>query len=1004
MKQHELKRWCHTTLATGALTAGLLGAANAVAFSQTPPAPSPNLGEQQALDAVYGLAQGCYAVQSPQNGKYMRRFKKAAALVDDGLSYNFTANNIGEAAHFYFKPTSFSHYMLTDKDGRYLATHLPNEVSSGRYAGSFAEFKVTAHSGNNGEIHFSFYGPALKKVLQHNYGNIGAYRHGGLYVIDALNPANLNNETAFRLVPQNDCRPFPEAELNLVESQPYQTAVDQPVRGFIDPHTHITSYEFMGGKMLHGKPFHRFGIENALNDSKGVHGPQGALDIIGNLMGYDDVNHRYDTRGYPDFPFWPNHRQISHMQQYYKWIERAHKGGQRILVSHLVENEVLCNVQKTVNPASWINPNNCNTMASIYLQIQRLREMQDYIDAQQGGPGKGFFRIVTSPAQARQVIADGKLAVLMGIEASELFNCGLKDSHCNKESIERQLRDIYDAGVRVMYPLHRFDNKLGGARMEDGFINVGQRLSTGRFFETQGCDAETQGAKFVSGFPLIGKLPVLKDILNVIGLNPTYDESVFHCNRHGLSELGNYLVNRMIDKGMIIELDHTSTKTARSIMDIVESRNYSGVVSTHSHLNHAPGWRPHKLHQRIAEAGGFLARYNGSSNGIEGSLSPYLSLVEETEFLNAVAFSSDMGGIGPQAAPRNTADNSPLIYPFETEFGTRINKQKTGNRIFDYNTDGVAHYGLLADHLEDIRNQASRRVYDAIMNSAEAYLQMWERSVTNNSAKHMDPAASYVSIVDRRSGRCMDIPGDDNNVNNGVNVQLWDCQLTADDQKWLWDKSAHMFRNKANPDKCLDNRGQQHDGGEIVIWDCVDHNNLRWTYSGNRIANMHDGQFVADAFGSGNGANVGQWRYHGGENQQWELRLQHPEGRWAQFRVQSSGQCMTAPGGNNGDSVRLENCGNNDNQQWKYDPATGLVISKVRGTKCLDIPAGNTNDHARLQLWDCDANNKNQQFNFSDNLFRARLNTNQVVDAAGQELIMFRGHGNANQRWHGTLN
>jgi len=42
----------------------------------------------------------------------------------------------------------------------------------------------------------------------------------------------------------------------------------------------------------------------------------------------------------------------------------------------------------------------------------------------------------------------------------------------------------------------------------------------------------------------------------------------------------------------------------------------------------------------------------------------------------------------------------------------------------------------LADHLQDIREQASSRVYEAIMNSAEAYLQMWERAESNASNFH----------------------------------------------------------------------------------------------------------------------------------------------------------------------------------------------------------------------------------------------------------------------------
>ena len=52
-----------------------------------------------------------------------------------------------------------------------------------------------------------------------------------------------------------------------------------------------------------------------------------------------------------------------------------------------------------------------------------MHELERYIDAQAGGPGKGFFRIVETPAAAREVIARGKLAVVLGIETSNLFDC-----------------------------------------------------------------------------------------------------------------------------------------------------------------------------------------------------------------------------------------------------------------------------------------------------------------------------------------------------------------------------------------------------------------------------------------------------------------------------------------------------------------------------------------------------------------------------------------------------
>jgi hypothetical protein len=364
--------------------------------------------------------------------------------------------------------------------------------------------------------------------------------------------------------------------------------------------------------------------------------------------------------------------------------------------------------------------------------------MEAYIDAQQGGPGKGFFRLVSTPAEARQVIADGKMAILMGIEASELFDCGIRD-HCTKETIEAQLQKVYNAGVRTMYPTHRFDNQFGGARQEDGFINVGQWLATGRFFETESCDAQTRGRYFKSGFPLIGDVPVIKDILNVIGLNPEYDESQPLCNQHGLSDLGVYLINRMIDLGMIIEMDHMSTKTANAVMEIVKARNYSGVISGHSWLNSAADGSPHAVQHDIANQGGMLAPYNGPSTSIQHGINRYLNLIEETPYLNGVPFSTDMGGIGNQAPARGDADTNPLVYPFTTEEGIEIDKQVTGNRTFDINNEGLAHFGMVADHIQDIREQTPERIYDAVMNSAEAYLQMWERAEANNDTQYVNP-------------------------------------------------------------------------------------------------------------------------------------------------------------------------------------------------------------------------------------------------------------------------
>lgn len=688
---------------------------------------------QEDSELINELAQGCYSIQSPQTGAFLRKYHQGGP-VDNGLSYRFEAVSKSEASRFYMKPTSFSNYLLTDEDGRYLASHLPAQVSAGRYAGEFAEWFLSVTPTENGSHRFQLYNSGLKMGLRHNW------RDGGLYFFDLLNPKHKTSEREFFLVEQAGCTPFPEVQVNVTGSRDaLKGPISEPVRGYVDPHTHITSYEFMGGKMMHGKPFHRWGVEEALKDSKGIHGPNGSLDIIGNLLAYNDVNHRYDTRGWPDFPFWPNHKEMSHTGYYYKWIERAYLSGLRLMVSHLVENEVLCHVQSTVNPGSWVNPNSCNTMDSIRLQIQRLNEMQAYIDAQAGGPGKGFFRLVTTPEQARQVMADGKMAVLMGVEASETFNCGIKDE-CNRATIESGLNELYNLGVRVIYPTHKFDNQIAGSRVEHEFINVGQLLSTGHFFQTKACDEHTGTDKrFYSGFPLIGELPFIKQILDVFGLNPQYDENIQHCNQLGLSSLGEYLVNRMIDKKMLIEMDHMSSDTATAVMDIVEHRQYSGVISSHSWMNTSKEGGLHKNTKRLIQSGGFVAPYNGDANQMEVKVSRYLDELEKTPYLPGVGVGTDMNGLGTQPGPRADASNTPLVYPFLSEFGLMFDKQVSGNREFDFNQEGMAHYGMLADHIQDIRERASGRVYESIMNSAEAYLQMWERAESNDSEPYVDP-------------------------------------------------------------------------------------------------------------------------------------------------------------------------------------------------------------------------------------------------------------------------
>lgn len=71
-----------------------------------------------------------------------------------------------------------------------------------------------------------------------------------------------------------------------------------------------------------------------------------------------------------------------------------------------------------------------------------------------------------------------------------------------------------------------------------------------------------------------------------------------------------------------------------------------------------------------------------------------------------------MSGLGAQAGPRDDAATNPLHYPFVSEFGIQFERQISGNRVFDFNQDGMAHYGMLADHLQDVREQLGGSTYE----------------------------------------------------------------------------------------------------------------------------------------------------------------------------------------------------------------------------------------------------------------------------------------------------
>jgi len=178
-------------------------------------------------------------------------------------------------------------------------------------------------------------------------------------------------------------------------------------------------------------------------------------------------------------------------------------------------------------------------------------------------------------------------------------------------------------GVASFFPIHKFDNALGGVRFDSGTfgaaINAANFKQTGHFWEIEPCggagednpqdtalpDTDVIDAGLLSFFPK--------------GIVPLYPPPP-HCNALGLTPLGEFTVEQMIDRGLMVEVDHMSLKSATRAVELAEARNYSGVLSSHS-------WMDPHLRARVYGLGGFIEPITTSPE----------SFIEEWRQLRAVA-------------------------------------------------------------------------------------------------------------------------------------------------------------------------------------------------------------------------------------------------------------------------------------------------------------------------------------------------------------------------------
>lgn len=702
---------------------------------------------------VHELANGCYSVHTGDQN-----------LAADGEdAYAFSG---GATSRFFFKAADLGTYLLYDENAGYVVAEDGPLIRA-----TTLESDVTL-------IDDDFVSGALWELQPLGEG----YRLRHVASDRFLGTDGLTSESGAAEIfvePAQDCAEHPELSLD-AEGQIAKTTFDDgDLYGIVDTHSHILSnFAFGGGGIFHGAPFHPLGVAHALPDCALYHGENGRRDFFGYAFdnaGSDSVDltellpaaldgeldqDNHATAGWPDFTEWPaGPDRSTHQTQYYRWLERAWLAGLRLVVQHATTNSVIC--EFTVGQGIQEVRYSCNDMVAVDRIVDETYALERYIDAQAGGPGLGFFRIVTTPAQAREVIAEGKMAVILGIETSNLFDCFIAPRAdapvCDEAWVIEQLDAYYERGVRAIFPVHKYDNGFSAGDGDRAFIEFGNFFNSWHWSNfTLDCPTDVP-AVFDQGTVELGGLNMPRDDYDG---TPPHDFSGFaqnplgtafpfitalsdpplegpYCQNAGLTDLGETLVEQMMMRGMIIEIDHLPQRAYERMYELLEAADYPAAAT------HGSNWdgRLYAL-GGVSKTGLGRCRDPERPGAMLDRLGERVALIEANGGYPAEGFGFDLNGFA--GAPRArfaegacpTEQTDPITYPFDSYAGdVTFTEPQIGNRTVDFNTEGMVHIGLLPELLQDARGDAvSDEDLEPLFRSAEAYLRMWEKASTGVQA------------------------------------------------------------------------------------------------------------------------------------------------------------------------------------------------------------------------------------------------------------------------------
>lgn len=215
-----------------------------------------------------------------------------------------------------------------------------------------------------------------------------------------------------------------------------------------------------------------------------------------------------------------------------------------------------------------------------------------------------------------------------------------------------------------------------------------------------------------------------------------------HQNQMGINQSE---IIKLMKKGLMVDLAHMSENSQKGMLDLADRYNYP-MMNSHTGMRPREGRQserdmPKDLVERLTSKGGVIGTSSSGyrdeagqpiANQLEQWIADYYKIWNAMKF-HGVVLGTDINGLSP-SIPNSEKD---VVYPLEVQTPNGIYELPNSTakqKVFIFHKDGIAHYGMLADFIQALRqydasaNALGADIGDYFMfRTAEDTINMWEK-------------------------------------------------------------------------------------------------------------------------------------------------------------------------------------------------------------------------------------------------------------------------------------